>query len=72
MPMIATDYAVEVQYSPENKGYLATVREFPQLYYVARTPRAAHEGLMMKLGSVLGARRFNDIAIPRPFANARR
>lgn len=69
--MIATDYAVEVQYSAENKGYLATVREFPQLYYVAHTPRGAHEGLMMKLGSMLSARRFNDLSIPRPFANAR-
>jgi predicted RNase H-like HicB family nuclease len=68
--MTVTDYEVEVRYSFEDKGFLATVREFPNLYYVARTRLAAYDGLQMKLGSVLGARRYSDLAVPRPMATS--
>lgn len=69
--MTIADYEVEVRYSSEDKGFLATVREFPHLHYVARQRLTAYEGLQMKIASVLGARHYGDMAIPAPMTRAR-
>lgn len=64
--MTANDYQMRVEYSSADRGFLATVREFPHLYYVGMSKLAAKEGLAIKLNAAIGARRHNDSAIPAP------